>query len=91
MVVTPTAAMPATMPAQMVVLSASVAAPVAAIDTVHPPLDRCRSGGDAGPFDRPKEHRAEWLTDAERAALAAVVFKGPDLQRRAFNMKRTTL
>lgn len=34
--------------------------------------------GVAGLFDRPKGHRAEWLSDAEQAALAAAVFKGPD-------------
>lgn len=34
--------------------------------------------GVAGLFDRPKGHRAEWLTDAEQAALAGAVFKGPD-------------
>ncbi|HIJ39002.1 MAG TPA: helix-turn-helix domain-containing protein [Rhodospirillaceae bacterium] len=33
--------------------------------------------GVDGLFDRPKGHRPEWLTEAEQAALAAVVFKGP--------------
>ncbi|CAO3459790.1 winged helix-turn-helix domain-containing protein [Azospirillum largimobile] len=39
---------------------------------------RYNTEGVAGLFDRPKGHRAEWLTDAEQAALSAVVFKGPN-------------
>lgn len=39
---------------------------------------RYNAEGVAGLFDRPKGHRAEWLTEPEQATLAAVVFKGPD-------------
>lgn len=40
-------------------------------------VQRYNSEGLAGLFDRPKGHRAEWLTEAEQATLMAVVFKGP--------------
>jgi len=41
-------------------------------------VQRYNAEGVAGLFDRPKGHRAEWLTDAEQATLAGVVFTGPD-------------
>lgn len=38
---------------------------------------RYNAEGVDGLFDRPKGHRGEWLTEAEQAALQAVIFKGP--------------
>jgi len=38
---------------------------------------RYNAEGVDGLFDRPKGHRADWLTEAEQATLAAAVFRGP--------------
>lgn len=38
---------------------------------------RYNAEGVDGLFDRPKGHRREWLTEAEQAILADVVYKGP--------------
>ena len=42
---------------------------------------RYNAEGLAGLYDRPKGHRKPRLTEAERAALAAVVLAGPDPER----------
>jgi len=40
-------------------------------------VTRYNAEGVAGLFDRPKGRRPEWLTEAEQASLAAVIFTGP--------------
>ncbi len=42
---------------------------------------RYNAEGLAGLRDRPKPGRPEWLSEAEQAALAAHVFRGPDPER----------
>lgn len=41
---------------------------------------RYNAEGVDGLFDRPKGHRAEWLTPGEQAALQGIIFKGPTLE-----------
>lgn len=42
---------------------------------------RYNAEGVDGLFDRPKGHPPPWLTEAEQASLAAVVYKGPDVEK----------
>lgn len=51
-------------------------------------MTRYKAGGVAGLIDRPKGRRQEWLTEAEQASLAAVIFKRPKHQRMLRCMKR---
>jgi transposase len=60
-------------------LSRAAAARLAGMErqALRDAVTRYNAEGLAGLFDRPKGHRSEWLTEAEQASLAAVIFKGP--------------